>query len=680
MPPPPQVWGRVQRAAVDQRATAVADGPAVGARRRAGDQAAAAVARHRHAAAGAAAHRRRRRCRRRHRCRRRCPHRHAAARAAAAAVVGAWRHLAAVTASEQHTEHEHGTSEWKSAFALTPSGKEAGESLARRQGRFPLPVWLHSATRPLGACLPGATSTTVPDAHAFSSDAIAAALRSAMVALAGLHLLQRHLHGRGELRVHQRRGLRRRRLRLRPEPPRRSVCCKPTGAEVCDKVDNDCDGFVDNTGKQETCNGEDDDCNGRVDDGFDLKTNSNHCGACNHACARQRVLPRRRVHHPAREQLLRRLRRRQERQDRLRRSVLRHAPLRRQLRLLAPAEGRRRLRRRRGQRDGQADRLCRPRLRRQVVPRRLHVRGRRRPDRDRLHRRRRQRSRHAAPTASTPTAWATSARRPTSTSSARPAQLCRCNGGVQIAEVGSVLCRDGVDNDCDGKIDCAEEASCIGQSCSPDGGAALRVRHRRQEGSDLRQPASTTTATRWSTAPTPTAPMGTTCEKPDGGGAAPAAAPRPASSRQPVSPGWLTSRPGSQASAQFLAAFTGAPCTTTPTPAFSALPSAEVPLRHDWTLPEVEGAVRAAAAGAGLPRPARAPGGVEGEQGAAVQPAVDQDRRLPGRLRLLPAGGALPDRGEGREADAGARGAATRRRRRARRARRASAWARPGAR
>jgi len=67
--------------------------------------------------------------------------------------------------------------------------------------------------------------------------------------------------------------------------PSKSVCCKPTGAEVCDKVDNDCDGIADNTGKQESCNGEDDDCNGRVDDGYDLQTNVNHCGACNHACA-----------------------------------------------------------------------------------------------------------------------------------------------------------------------------------------------------------------------------------------------------------------------------------------------------------------------------------------------------------------------------------------------------------
>jgi Putative metal-binding motif len=67
--------------------------------------------------------------------------------------------------------------------------------------------------------------------------------------------------------------------------PTKSTCCKPSGEEVCDKLDNDCDGIADNTGKQEICNGLDDDCNGRVDDGYDLTSNVNHCGACNHACA-----------------------------------------------------------------------------------------------------------------------------------------------------------------------------------------------------------------------------------------------------------------------------------------------------------------------------------------------------------------------------------------------------------
>lgn len=34
----------------------------------------------------------------------------------------------------------------------------------------------------------------------------------------------------------------------------------------------------------EACNGLDDDCNGAVDDGFDLSSDSAHCGACDHPC------------------------------------------------------------------------------------------------------------------------------------------------------------------------------------------------------------------------------------------------------------------------------------------------------------------------------------------------------------------------------------------------------------
>ena len=46
---------------------------------------------------------------------------------------------------------------------------------------------------------------------------------------------------------------------------------------------------------------------------------------------------------------------------------------------------------------------------------------------------------------------------------------CKCNGGVQVGEVGSVLCRDDVDNDCNGKKDC-QESTCDTQSCASDGG------------------------------------------------------------------------------------------------------------------------------------------------------------------------------------------------------------------
>ena len=48
--------------------------------------------------------------------------------------------------------------------------------------------------------------------------------------------------------------------------------------------------------------------------------------------------------------------------------------------------------------------------------------------------------------------------------------LCKCNGNVQVAEVGSVRCRDDVDNDCNGIKDCGE-LTCDTQSCAPDAGS-----------------------------------------------------------------------------------------------------------------------------------------------------------------------------------------------------------------
>ncbi len=95
------------------------------------------------------------------------------------------------------------------------------------------------------------------------------------------------------------------------------------GVEVCDDVDQDCDGdfgdvvdqnkscsdFCANancegecsfgttqcigsqlvcipgkTPSAEVCDGKDNDCNGTVDDGFDLKTNTENCGACGNSC------------------------------------------------------------------------------------------------------------------------------------------------------------------------------------------------------------------------------------------------------------------------------------------------------------------------------------------------------------------------------------------------------------
>ena len=102
-------------------------------------------------------------------------------------------------------------------------------------------------------------------------------------------------------------------------------------------------------------------------------------------------------------------------------------------------------------------------------------------------------------------------------------------------------------------------------------------------------------------------------------------------------------------------------------------------MRTDWTrdeiaalfdLPFTELVFRAAD---GPPRASRR------GRGAALHPAVDQDRRLPGGLRLLLAVGQRRHRAEGDQADGRARGAAGGGAGEGRRARSASAWARRGA-
>jgi hypothetical protein len=66
-------------------------------------------------------------------------------------------------------------------------------------------------------------------------------------------------------------------------------CCKPTGAEICDGADNDCDGIVDNTGAAESCNGLDDNCDGRTDEGYNLQADPTNCGMCSHVCMSNEV-------------------------------------------------------------------------------------------------------------------------------------------------------------------------------------------------------------------------------------------------------------------------------------------------------------------------------------------------------------------------------------------------------
>lgn len=251
--------------------------------------------------------------------------------------------------------------------------------------------------------------------------------------------------------------------------PGRAVCCKPSGEEVCDKVDNDCDGFVDNTGKQETCNGLDDDCNDKVDDGFDLKTNGGHCGACNHACERTQFCRngecitrlesvcydgndddnngKTDCEDPSCDQrscgaacVCLNLKKAEDLCDNNKddemdglRDCADPDCIGKSCRAgcMCVADG------------GSIESDCTDGVDNDI---------------------------DSLTDCFDPDCLDKFCTPPDIYFQCTADQRCKCNGGVQVAEVGSVLCRDAVDNDCDGEFDCAED-SCTGQSCSPDGGA-----------------------------------------------------------------------------------------------------------------------------------------------------------------------------------------------------------------
>jgi len=62
------------------------------------------------------------------------------------------------------------------------------------------------------------------------------------------------------------------------------ACCRLSGRELCDGKDNDCNGLVDDGFPAETCNGKDDDCDGVIDNGFDFLNDKNNCGGCGITC------------------------------------------------------------------------------------------------------------------------------------------------------------------------------------------------------------------------------------------------------------------------------------------------------------------------------------------------------------------------------------------------------------
>lgn len=249
----------------------------------------------------------------------------------------------------------------------------------------------------------------------------------------------------------------------------KAICCKPSGVDdTCDGKDNDCDGLIDNTGNSEICNGVDDNCDGKVDEIFDLKSDPNNCGSCKFACKTQEpcvggvCVPRKEI--DCFDGV--------DNDENGKIDCLDPSCELRQCGAACLCKG---LKKTEalcsdntdndgdGAKDCQdpdcVDQACRTGCTCVADGGQSETGCTDGIDNDG----------DALIDCLDPDCVGRFCTPPQLYFSCTPTLQCKCNGSVQVSEVGSVRCRDGIDNDCNGVTDCGE-MTCGGQSCSPDGG------------------------------------------------------------------------------------------------------------------------------------------------------------------------------------------------------------------